>query len=119
MPITFNRPETTSNLIFMTGKYEVIDGEDLDIDVSPYMNVIDSVMTIPAIANNLSVFSPANQAGNGAHAIPYIISPSQSVINGTTVSIYHNIINQDNMSTVALGKNSNARSGNFCIIGRK
>tara|TARA_R100001480_G_scaffold78065_2_gene87860 strand:- start:680 stop:1039 length:360 start_codon:yes stop_codon:yes gene_type:complete len=119
MPITFNRPEVTSNLIFMTGKYDVQDGENLDIDVSPYMNVIDSVMTIPTSVNTLSQFVPANQAGNAPHAISSISSPSQFVINGTTVSIYHDSINQDNMSTLALVKNSGARSGNFCIIGRK
>ena len=120
MPITFNRPETASNLIFMTGTYDVQNAEDLDIDVSPYMNVIDDVMIIPsvrpAIGNNASF---ANQAGNNPHAVQLVASPETIVVSGTTVSIYNNIFNPEDMSTNEFQKNSSGRKGNFCIIGRK
>lgn len=119
MPITFNRPETASNLIFMTGKYNLQDGEEFDIDVSPYMNEIESVMTIPATLSDINNISLANQDGDGAHSVPTLNTLSQVVVNGKIVSIYHHRVNQDNMSTAPLSKNSDIRVGNFCIIGRK
>ncbi len=120
MPITFNRPETTSNLIFMTGTYHVQDTEDLDIDVSPYMNVIDDVMIIPSLRPALgNIGNYANEIGNNAHATPLISTPETIVVSGTTVSIYNNKFNATNMSTSEFVKNSAERKGNFCIIGRK
>ena len=124
MPITFNRPEVTSNLIFITGKYDLQNGDEFDIDVSPYMNEIESVMTIPATLPtfggvSLSNVSLANQDGDDAHSVPTINTLSQVVVNGKIVSIYHHKVNQDNMSTVPISKNSGVRVGNFCIIGRK
>ena len=120
MPITFNRPETTSNLIFMTGTYHVQNAENLDIDVSPYMNVIDDVMIIPSIrplfGNNGNY---ANEDGNNAHATPLIATPETIFVNGTTVSIYNNKFNAFNMSTSEFVKDYGERKGNFCIIGRK